>query len=269
MRLLIALLLLVNALLLAMTAGLLPRPSPEAARAAVEQPLRPDRLQILAAVPGHDATNLPPRTDQNPPSAEGKADGDAPPAPPPASPESASPAAEPAPAAATADPPPPKPTVAAATSPRPPLACLRVSEIDPKILPALKELPRGLPGVQVQERQSEKPSSWRVVLPSQGSAAAANRRLENLHQAGVDDAFVIRDTGPLKWGISLGLFRSQESAEKRLAELRQKNVNGAQIVARTTSVAELTYLCPSDVAGDLRRRIQARFPQVSVNTCRP
>ena len=70
MRLLIALLLLVNALLLAMTAGLLPRPSPEAARADVEQPLRPDRLRILAAVPGHDATNLPPQADHSPHSAE-------------------------------------------------------------------------------------------------------------------------------------------------------------------------------------------------------
>ena len=265
MRLLIALLLLVNALLLAMTAGLLPRPSPEAARADVEQPLRPDRLRILAAVPGHDATNLPPQADHSPHSAEDKADGEAPAAPPSASPESSTPAVVPAPAAAAAEPTPPKPTAAAA----PPLACLRLAELDPKLLPALKELPQGLPGVQIQERKSEKPTSWRVVLPPQGSAAAANRRLENLQQAGVDDAFVIRDPGPLQWGISLGLFRSEESAEKRLAELRSKNVKGAQVVARTVPVIELSYQCPPSVAGDLRQRIQARFPQLSIDACHP
>ncbi|MDD3433673.1 MAG: SPOR domain-containing protein, partial [Tepidiphilus sp.] len=120
-----------------------------------------------------------------------------------------------------------------------------------------------------QERKSEKPVSWRVVLPPQGSAAAANRRLENLHQAGVDDAFVIRDPGPLQWGISLGLFRSPEGAEKKMAELRTKNVKDAQIVARTVPVIELSYQCPPSVADDLRRRIQARFPQLSIDACRP
>lgn len=263
MRLLIALLLLVNALLLAMTAGLLPRPSPEAARADVEQPLRPDRLRILASAAGHDVAALPPSADPaTSPSTEKPTSDNAPPAAP-----DPSPAAESAPAAT--EPAPSKPTAAAAAAPRAPLSCLRLSDLDPKILPALKELPQGLPGVQVQERKSEKPTSWRVVLPPQGGAAAANRRLESLQQAGVDDAFVIRDPGPLQWGISLGLFRSQESAEKRLTELRAKNVKGAQIVPRTTSVAELTYSCPPSVAADLRRRIQARFPQIAIDTCPP
>ncbi|MBI5781387.1 MAG: SPOR domain-containing protein [Rhodocyclales bacterium] len=257
MRLLIALLLLVNALLLAMSAGLLPRPAPEAVRATAEQPLRPDRLRILAAAAGHDvAAPLPPTVPANPPASE-------PPASDNAAPDSAS-AAEPAPTAA--EPPPPKPTAAA---PPAPLSCLRLAEVDPKLLPALKELPQGLPGVQIQERTSEKPTSWRVVLPPQGSAAAANRRLENLRQAGVDDAFVIRDPGPLQWGISLGLFRAQESAEKRMAELRDKNVKGAQVVTRTTPVAELVYRCPSSVADDLRQRIQTRFPQLPVDACSP
>ena len=145
---------------------------------------------------------------------------------------------------------------------------LQMGDIQAELL-LKQELPQGLPGVQIQERKSEKPTSWRVVLPPQGSAAAANRRLDSLQQAGVDDAFVIRDPGPLQWGISLGLFRSEESAEKRLAELRSKNVKGAQIVTRTVPVIELSYQCPPSVAGDLRRRIQARFPQLSIDACHP
>lgn len=155
MRLLIALLLLVNALLLAMTAGLLPRPSPEAARADVEQPLRPDRLRILAAVPGHDATNLPPQADHSPHSAEDKADGDAPAAPPAASPESSTPAVVPAPAAAAAEPAPPKPTAAAA----PPSPACGSPSSTPSSCRRSRNCRKGCPASRFKNEKAKNPSA--------------------------------------------------------------------------------------------------------------
>lgn len=276
MRLLIALLLLVNALLLAMTVGLLPRPSPEAARAAGEQPLRPERLRIIGTAAGPEAP-APPSVEAHDPKA--------------AQPLVVHTATEPEPTLPPVnDPPLPagtprietppasaalgsstseaeRPTITPSPAPLP--DCLQLTGIDPDLLPALKDVPRGLTGIQLQERTTTKTTAWRVLLPPQGGAAAANRRLERLRLAGVEDHFVIRDPGPLQWGISLGLFRSRDSAEKRIAELRAKKVEDTQIVEHRTTVHDLTYLGPQDAIADLRQRIQARFPQIAIDTCSP
>lgn len=276
MRLLIALLLLVNALLLAMTAGLLPRPSPEAARAAGEHPLRPERLRIIGTAAGPEAP-APPSVEAHDPKA--------------AQPLVAHTATEPEPTPPTANDPlllagtPRIETPPASAAPgsgtsgterpamtpslAPPPDCLQLTGVDPDRLPALKDVPRGLTSIQIQERTNTKTTAWRVLLPPQGGAAAANRRLEQLRLAGVEDYFVIRDPGPLQWGISLGLFRSRDSAEKRIAELRAKKVEDAQIVEHRTTVHDLTYLGPQDAIADLRQRIRARFPQIAIDTCPP
>ena len=60
---------------------------------------------------------------------------------------------------------------------------------------------------------------WVYLEPSSDSAAQKN--LAELHDRGVQDTLLIR-RGEMKNSISLGFFRSQDSVNRRLAELNEK-----------------------------------------------
>lgn len=60
---------------------------------------------------------------------------------------------------------------------------------------------------------------WVYLEPSSDSAAQKN--LAELHDRGIQDTLLIR-RGDMKNSISLGFFRSQDSVNRRLAELNEK-----------------------------------------------
>ena len=60
---------------------------------------------------------------------------------------------------------------------------------------------------------------WVYLEPSSDSAAQKN--LAELHDRGIQDTLLIR-RGEMKNSISLGFFRSQDSVNRRLAELNEK-----------------------------------------------
>ena len=60
---------------------------------------------------------------------------------------------------------------------------------------------------------------WVYLEPS--SDSAAQRNLAELHDRGIQDTLLIR-RGEMKNSISLGFFRSQDSVNRRLAELNDK-----------------------------------------------
>ena len=60
---------------------------------------------------------------------------------------------------------------------------------------------------------------WVYLEPSSDSAAQKN--LADLHDRGIEDTLLIR-RGDMKNSISLGFFRSQDSVNRRLAELNEK-----------------------------------------------
>ena len=60
---------------------------------------------------------------------------------------------------------------------------------------------------------------WVYLEPS--SDSAAQRNLAELHDRGIQDTLLIR-RGDLKNSISLGFFRSQDSVNRRLAELNEQ-----------------------------------------------
>jgi len=52
-------------------------------------------------------------------------------------------------------------------------------------------------------------SSYIVHIPPQASRAAAEKKADELRALGVTNFFILNDSSPLKWGISLGVFRSE------------------------------------------------------------
>lgn len=73
---------------------------------------------------------------------------------------------------------------------------------------------------------------WVYIAPLKGKAAVA-QKVAQLKERGVTDYFVVQEAGEWLNAISLGLFKSRESAQKFMDGLRKKGVNSAKMGERT------------------------------------
>jgi hypothetical protein len=71
-----------------------------------------------------------------------------------------------------------------------------------------------------------------VYIPSQGDKEGAERKSGELRRLSIKDFYVLQEQGELRYGISLGVFRSKAAAEQHLAELTQQGVRSARVGAR-------------------------------------
>ncbi|HWA39579.1 MAG TPA: SPOR domain-containing protein [Burkholderiales bacterium] len=142
------------------------------------------------------------------------------------------------------DPPPaaPKPAPAAATSPAGPAvqACLEWGSFTLADAPRAQKMLEPLSlGARVGQRRTEETAGWWVYIPSQGTRQNALKKAAELKSLGVEEYFVVADEGPFRWGVSLGVFRTEEAALSRLATLRRLGVKTAEIGARETTVPKV------------------------------
>lgn len=87
-------------------------------------------------------------------------------------------------------------------------------------------------GARLSERKVEEPASWWVFIPPQGDRQGALKKASELKALGESDYFIVQEDGRTRWAISLGIYRSEEAAQARLAALRDKGVRSAQVGAR-------------------------------------
>lgn len=95
-----------------------------------------------------------------------------------------------------------------------------------------------------QTRQSSEATdatSHIVYIPPQGSKEAAERKAGELKNLGVTNYFIMSDNSAMKWGISLGVFKSEAAAEALLASLGKQGVHSARLVARGGQAAKVTF----------------------------
>ena len=84
------------------------------------------------------------------------------------------------------------------------------------------------PGVKYARRTIQDTARNMVLIPPQASREAAEKKAGELRRRGVTDFFVIHD-GELRWGISLGIFKTEDAARSHLATLTQKGVHSARL----------------------------------------
>lgn len=108
-----------------------------------------------------------------------------------------------------------------------------------------------------------------VYIPAQESRAAAEKKAIELKNLGVDDFFIIQEETPLQWGISLGVFKTEEAARKHLADLNKKGVRSARISDRDSSAGKVAFQLSAINADTLvsLRKIKADFPRQEIRSC--
>jgi sporulation related protein len=136
----------------------------------------------------------------------------------------------------------PAPTaVAAAPAPR---ACLEWGSFNSADLSrAQAELAKLRIEDRLSVKEVEEPSGFWVYVPPSETRQETNKKVAELRIKGITDLFVIQDANS-RWknAISLGMFHTEDAAEKHLAELTRKGVKNAIAGPRDSTVKRSVFV---------------------------
>jgi hypothetical protein len=120
--------------------------------------------------------------------------------------------------------------------------------------------PLGL-GPRLAQRRTEETAGWWVFIPPQANRQGALKKASELKALGVDEYFIVQEEGEHRWALSLGVFRSEEAAQTRLAALRSQGVRSAQVGPRETLVPKV-WLQVKSVDAPLQVRLKEIARQI-------
>lgn len=117
-------------------------------------------------------------------------------------------------------------------------------------------------GNDLSQRTVEQDHGYWVYVPPQKSRADVEKKIAQLTERGVKDYFVVQEKG--KWfnAISLGVFKSEEAAQRYLASLRKKGVRTAKVGERKSKLRYTVFLVKALDSGttDKLNALQKDFP---------
>ncbi|MBI5625686.1 MAG: SPOR domain-containing protein [Nitrosomonadales bacterium] len=97
-------------------------------------------------------------------------------------------------------------------------------------------------GDKLSQRHVEYNKGYWVYIPPLKNKAAANRKVSQLKALGIREYFIVQDAGAMRYAISLGVFKSQEAAQKHLSELQVKGVRSAKVGERTSKLKTTMFM---------------------------
>ncbi|WP_425252622.1 SPOR domain-containing protein [Janthinobacterium sp. NFX145] len=162
---------------------------------------------------------------------------------------------------------------AAAPAPAPSYACTEVGNF---LLADGRRFEAQVAALDLGDRQSRRNvagqdiSSYMVYIPPQGSKEGADRKAGELKQLGVTNYFIMNESSPLRWGISLGVFKSETSAQSQLASLNKQGVHSARVAPRYSASKQFAYQFRDlDAATRARlEKIKTQFPEQELRSCK-
>jgi len=126
-------------------------------------------------------------------------------------------------------------------------------------------------GARLSQRIVEQDRGYWVYMPPQPNRAGVERKLQQLKERGVYDHFVVQEEGEWQYAISLGVFKTEEAAQKFLAFLRTRDVRTARVGERMSKL-RFTVFVMKGIDADTTGKIgvlQKRFPdsELKVSAC--
>lgn len=261
LKLLIGLLLLANGGLFAYNAGYLGAGSDEG-----REPLRatrqlaPQSIKLIGS--GAPAQSAPAQSAATRPATAAVVDPDA------AAVAAGTAAASPAPAAVT--------TPSAATAPAVATAataasCVEIGNFDAADARRFDQLltPLALGDRVTRRAIQEKSERHMVFIPPLPDKESAERKAGELRRLGIQDFYVIQDNSDLRFGISLGMFKTEEAARQHLVDLTRQGVRTARVATRPGPAAKTAFqLRGLDTAAQSAvERIRRGFPALESRAC--
>jgi len=165
-------------------------------------------------------------------------------------------------------------SAAASTKPAPEvLACVEIGSF---VLADARRFEAQLAPLNLGDRQSRhnlpgnEVSSYIVYMPPQGSKEGADKKAGELRALGVTNYFIMNDNSPLRWGISLGVFKTEGAAQNQLAILMKQGVRTARVAPRMSGSKLLAFQF-RDVDTELKTKLEqfrAGYPSAESHACK-
>ena len=112
-------------------------------------------------------------------------------------------------------------------------------------------------------------SSYIVFIPPQPSKEAADRKAAELKALDVTNFFIMNADSPMKWAISLGVFKSEAAAQAQLAALVKQGVHSAKVAGRSSGTRIAYQFRGIDAATSARiERMAASYDGQATRACR-
>ncbi|MFZ6747032.1 SPOR domain-containing protein [Undibacterium sp. JH2W] len=150
------------------------------------------------------------------------------------------------------------------------IACLEVGNFQQTEIARIEER---LKALALGDRQSRinivDVATHMVFIPSQGSKEGADKKAGELRRLGINDFYIVQDQSSLRWGISLGVFKTEEAAKLHLNNLSNKGVRSARIGPRSISTSKFAYQLRALSADEKSKydAIKASFPAQENRNC--
>ncbi len=140
---------------------------------------------------------------------------------------------------------------------RTPLACVEWGSFNPsEASRATRSLDALELGARLAQYRGEETARWWVHYPPQGSRANALKKAAELRKLGIKEFFIVQESGPAQWSLSLGIFTTEDAAKGYLTTLQERGVRTAVIGERETQVPKVWFQV-RDVDAALQARLEA------------
>ncbi|MCC7547229.1 MAG: SPOR domain-containing protein [Burkholderiales bacterium] len=144
-----------------------------------------------------------------------------------------------------------------------PAACLTWGSFAPTELDGVRgELEQALSPGRWSEARVQVIAGWWVFIPGTRDEEELGRRVRELRSLGIEDYYVIATGGELRNTISLGIFKTEETALGFLDGLRSRGVRNARLGARDHRITQTVFVVRDPDVGVSSRlaELALRYP---------
>ena len=125
-------------------------------------------------------------------------------------------------------------------------------------------------GRQMTQRRVESTTAWWVYVPPLPSRPAAERRVAELRELGLKDFFIVSESAQRNT-ISLGVFKSEDAANRFLDSIKSRGVKNARSGERTQTIQQTVIVLrdPQPAQTQKIQALKADFAgsEVQIGTC--
>ena len=120
-----------------------------------------------------------------------------------------------------------------------------------------------------KKRTVMEPQTQMVFVPPKNDGAGAAQRLAQLRALGFTDTVILQEPSQWRGGISLGLFKSSESARAQLEQVRRAGVPDARIEPYPVAASRAAYQLRGldQTMRSAVRAIAVDFPGIETRSC--
>lgn len=117
-------------------------------------------------------------------------------------------------------------------------------------------------GAMAAQRQVERNSSYWVYIPPRQNRTETDKKVAQLKSLGIEEYFIVQDAGKWQHAISLGVFKTEDAAQKFLEKIREKGVKSATSGERADKLTLTLFTLKNPEAETAAKMVelQSEFP---------